>query len=283
MRATGSAASSWPGAPSSSTQSSRMVLVCRLLRRVPPGRRPRRARFRAQDQSAGPLGCARGHGRRLRAARRTGCGREGSAGSAQAAAGLRRHRARRHREVVGARVRRAPDRRLAQGGAGGGGTGGIRFRGRPRDAVAIAVLPFSDMSAAKDQEYLCEGMAEEIMNALVRIDGIRVASRTSAFRARQEGSDLAAIARALSVDHVLEGSVRTCGQPASRHRAADRRRERLPALVGAIRSGGCGYLRRPGRDRRRRRRSGQGAARAGGASDPRPDRRRATSRPTAAT
>ena len=75
--------------------------------------------------------------------------------------------------------------------------------------VAIAVFPFSDMSPARDQEYLCEGMAEEIMNALVRVAGIRVASRTSAFRARQDGGDVAAIARALSVNHVLEGSVRT--------------------------------------------------------------------------
>jgi len=78
-------------------------------------------------------------------------------------------------------------------------------------AVAIAVLPFSDMSEARDQDYLCEGMAEEIMNALVRIDGIRVASRTSAFRARRDLGDLPAIARALSVNHVLEGSVRTSG------------------------------------------------------------------------
>jgi serine/threonine-protein kinase len=54
-------------------------------------------------------------------------------------------------------------------------------------------------------------MAEEIMNALVGIDGIRVASRTSAFRARQGGSDLPSIARALSVNYVLEGSVRTSG------------------------------------------------------------------------
>jgi TolB-like protein/Flp pilus assembly protein TadD len=81
---------------------------------------------------------------------------------------------------------------------------------RPAE-VSIAVLPFTDMSAAKDQEYLCEGMAEEIMNALVRIDGIRVASRTSAFRAGRSGDDLAAISRALSVGHVLEGSVRTAG------------------------------------------------------------------------
>jgi serine/threonine-protein kinase len=54
-------------------------------------------------------------------------------------------------------------------------------------------------------------MAEEIMNALVRVEGIRVASRTSAFRAQRDGGDLPAIARALSVGHVLEGSVRTSG------------------------------------------------------------------------
>jgi TolB-like protein len=78
--------------------------------------------------------------------------------------------------------------------------------------VSIAVLPFSDMSAAKDQEYLCEGMAEEIMNALVRIDGLRIASRSSAFRAGREGGDLESIARVLSVGHVLEGSVRSSGR-----------------------------------------------------------------------
>jgi TolB-like protein/Flp pilus assembly protein TadD len=78
-------------------------------------------------------------------------------------------------------------------------------------AVAIAVVPFSDMSSTHDQEYLCEGMAEEIMNALVRTGGIHVASRTSAFRARNRGMDLAAVGRALSVGHVLEGSVRIAG------------------------------------------------------------------------
>jgi TolB-like protein/Tfp pilus assembly protein PilF len=78
-------------------------------------------------------------------------------------------------------------------------------------AVAIAVLPFADMSPSQDQQYLCEGMAEEIMHALVAVDGIRVASRTSTFRARRDLEDLAAIAQALSVNHVLEGSVRTAG------------------------------------------------------------------------
>jgi eukaryotic-like serine/threonine-protein kinase len=81
----------------------------------------------------------------------------------------------------------------------------------PEAVVAIAVLPFEDLSAAKDQDYMCEGMAEEIMNALMRVRGIRVASRTSAFRAAREGKDLAEIARVLSVSHVLEGSVRVAG------------------------------------------------------------------------
>jgi TolB-like protein/Flp pilus assembly protein TadD len=82
---------------------------------------------------------------------------------------------------------------------------------KPVAVVAIAVLPFEDMSPGKDQDYLCEGMAEEIMNALVRIPGIRVASRTSTFRAGRERKDLHEIARALSVSHVLEGSVRAAG------------------------------------------------------------------------
>jgi TolB-like protein/Flp pilus assembly protein TadD len=77
--------------------------------------------------------------------------------------------------------------------------------------VSIAVLPFADLSPARDQEYLCEGMAEEVMHALVRVDGIRVASRASAFRASTEGKDVPELARALSVSHVLQGSVRTAG------------------------------------------------------------------------
>ncbi|MEN8163753.1 MAG: tetratricopeptide repeat protein [Acidobacteriota bacterium] len=80
-----------------------------------------------------------------------------------------------------------------------------------RGSIAIAVLPFADMSPAKDQDYFCEGMAEEIMNALVHIDGIRVASRTSTFKAVEQASDLKSIGRALGVGRVLEGSVRLAG------------------------------------------------------------------------
>jgi len=77
--------------------------------------------------------------------------------------------------------------------------------------VGIAVLPFADMSPAKDQDYFCEGMAEEIMNALVHVEGIQVASRTSTFKAVEEGGDLKAIGRTLSVGQILEGSVRMAG------------------------------------------------------------------------
>jgi serine/threonine-protein kinase len=85
-------------------------------------------------------------------------------------------------------------------------------RGRPAiGSPSIAVLPFTDMSPEQDQEYFCEGMAEEIMNALVQVSGARVASRHSAFQARRQGADLATIGRLLSVDQVLEGSVRTAG------------------------------------------------------------------------
>ncbi|HSO22246.1 MAG TPA: AAA family ATPase, partial [Chondromyces sp.] len=80
-----------------------------------------------------------------------------------------------------------------------------------RGPVAIAVLPFTDMSPEKDQDYFCEGMAEEIINALTRLPGLRVIARTSAFRFRGE-QDLRKVGAALGVETLLEGSVRKAGQ-----------------------------------------------------------------------
>ncbi|MBZ5654223.1 MAG: winged helix-turn-helix domain-containing protein [Acidobacteriia bacterium] len=77
-----------------------------------------------------------------------------------------------------------------------------------RDLPAIAVLPFADMSPARDQDYLCEGLAEELINALTRIDGLRVASRTASFQFRSPGEDIQAVGRHLGVGTLLEGSVR---------------------------------------------------------------------------
>jgi TolB-like protein/Tfp pilus assembly protein PilF len=76
---------------------------------------------------------------------------------------------------------------------------------------SIAVLPFRDMSPAGDQTYFAEGISEELLNALVKLGGLRVASRTSAFSLAGEGLDIPSIAQRLDVATILEGSVRTAG------------------------------------------------------------------------
>jgi TolB-like protein len=81
----------------------------------------------------------------------------------------------------------------------------------PPPAASIAVLPFADLSAEKDQQYFSDGIAEEILNVLARIDGLKVASRTSAFQFRSAAAGIPAIAAELGVRHVLEGSVRKAG------------------------------------------------------------------------
>jgi adenylate cyclase len=79
------------------------------------------------------------------------------------------------------------------------------------DAASIAVLPFADLSPAGDQAYFSDGIAEEILNALVRVEGLAVASRTSAFQFKGREIGIPEIAKALGVRHVLEGSVRKAG------------------------------------------------------------------------
>jgi serine/threonine protein kinase/lipoprotein NlpI len=76
---------------------------------------------------------------------------------------------------------------------------------------SIAVLPFVDMSPDKNQEYFCDGMAEEIINALTQVEGLRVVARTSAFSFRGKEMDIREIGRKLNVEKVLEGSVRKAG------------------------------------------------------------------------
>ena len=79
------------------------------------------------------------------------------------------------------------------------------------DVPSIAVLPFRNMSADPEQEYFCEGLAEELIDALARLDGLRVAARTSAFQFGGKGHNLREIGETLSVKTVLEGSVRRSG------------------------------------------------------------------------
>ncbi len=72
----------------------------------------------------------------------------------------------------------------------------------------VAVLPFADMSPDKDQGYFCEGMAEEILNALTQFDSLRVVSRTSSFRYASTSDDVRSIGKTLGASAILEGSVR---------------------------------------------------------------------------
>jgi TolB-like protein/DNA-binding winged helix-turn-helix (wHTH) protein/Flp pilus assembly protein TadD len=76
---------------------------------------------------------------------------------------------------------------------------------------SIAVLPFVDLSEKKDQEYFADGMAEEIINLLVKIPGLRVISRMSSFQFKGKTEDLRTIRTRLDVAYVLEGSVRKSG------------------------------------------------------------------------
>ena len=76
---------------------------------------------------------------------------------------------------------------------------------------AIAVLPFVDMSQLKDQEYFCDGVAEEIINALTHVQDLRIIARTSAFSFKNKNMDVREIGRKLDVGFLLEGSVRKAG------------------------------------------------------------------------
>jgi TolB-like protein len=76
---------------------------------------------------------------------------------------------------------------------------------------SIAVLPFVDMSQAKDQEYMSDGIAEELLNLLSQIPDLKVIARTSSFAFKGKEVDIAEIAQKLNVAHLLEGSVRKSG------------------------------------------------------------------------
>ena len=76
---------------------------------------------------------------------------------------------------------------------------------------SIAVLPFVNMSSDSEQGYFSDGISEELLNVLVHVDGLRVASRTSSFAFKGENKNLAEIADILKVSYLLEGSVRKAG------------------------------------------------------------------------
>ncbi|HEX6324831.1 MAG TPA: protein kinase [Vicinamibacterales bacterium] len=84
-------------------------------------------------------------------------------------------------------------------------------RAPARRVPSIAVLPFSDMSPGKDQDWFCEGIAEELINALASLQNVRVAARTSSFQFKGQALDVRAIGEKLDTQTVLEGSVRKAG------------------------------------------------------------------------
>ncbi|HEU0273756.1 MAG TPA: protein kinase [Candidatus Udaeobacter sp.] len=76
---------------------------------------------------------------------------------------------------------------------------------------SIAVLPFVDLSRAKDQEYFCDGISEEILNSLAKVDGLRVVGRTSSFSFKGKNADVDKVGKRLNVQNVLEGSLQREG------------------------------------------------------------------------
>jgi len=81
----------------------------------------------------------------------------------------------------------------------------------PSDKPSIAVLPFEDLSPGKDQDYLCEGLAESLINALTKIKDLRVPAKTSSFSFRSKEKNIQEIGEKLNVNAILEGSIQKIG------------------------------------------------------------------------
>ena len=76
---------------------------------------------------------------------------------------------------------------------------------------SIAILPFDDISPQKDQEYLSDGLAEEIINSITIIKDLKVIGRTSSFQFKGKGLDAKSIGKKLNVNNVLSGSIQLAG------------------------------------------------------------------------
>ena len=92
-----------------------------------------------------------------------------------------------------------------------GGYLALKRGGTPGRLASAAVLPFTDLSPGKDQEYFSDGLTEELITSLSRVEGIRVAARTSSFQFKGQNADVREVGRRLEVGAVLEGSVRKSG------------------------------------------------------------------------
>ena len=88
----------------------------------------------------------------------------------------------------------------------------ISHRSFETKVPSIAILPFNNVSSDAENEYFCDGLAEELINALMKLDKIRVAARTSAFSFKGRETDVRTIGQTLNVKTILEGSVRKSGK-----------------------------------------------------------------------
>ncbi len=109
-------------------------------------------------------------------------------------------------------VTRTGDRLLAEAPASAGRTGRARLPSGGEDrSNAVAVLPFANMSTDPENEFFSDGIAEEIINALTQVPGLKVTARTSSFSFKGQKLDVREIATRLEVGSILEGSVRRAG------------------------------------------------------------------------
>jgi serine/threonine protein kinase/TolB-like protein/tetratricopeptide (TPR) repeat protein len=81
----------------------------------------------------------------------------------------------------------------------------------PANPVSIAVMPFTNLTPDKDQEYFSDGLTDEVINSLAKVPGVKVAARSSVFQFKGKNQDLREVGRKLGVDNILEGTVRRDG------------------------------------------------------------------------
>src|SRR5439155_15612961 len=113
--------------------------------------------------------------------------------------------------IVNRCLRKAPEERFASIARVRAALAAIAVEDHDKRQASIAVMPFANLSGDPEQEYFSDGLAEEIINALVQLPGVKVIARTSAFSFKGQNTDARRIAQALGVAHILEGSVRKSG------------------------------------------------------------------------
>ena len=204
----------WRASRRSPGPTAQAVIVKRFTEPVPPVRALRARRRRRRSSARSLRALARSPGRALR------------------------HRlAVRRRRSSAARSRTPPD---------GAAT---LVTASHRAASSIAVLPFADMSPPKDQEYFCDGIAEEIINALTKIDALQRGLAHLGVRVQGQEPGHPPGGRAAQGGDGARGQRAQGRQPAPHHRAAHQRRRRLSPLVRALRPRAGGRVRDAGRDR----------------------------------